>query len=222
MRELNTHFQPIYFETWERKQYFYYFTNMLPTGYSITIEIDITKAYQKIKEQGKKFFPSYLFLASKLIAEQKEFRVASIDGQLGYCDVLHPSYAVFHKDDKSMSNLWTPYCDNFSDFYQNYIEDQKRYAGNHGMLAKPQMPPKNTFMIGMLPWINFTHYSPIPFATIENYFPVLQAGKFHDKEGKKMMPLSIMVHHAVADGYQVSLFLEKFQTSMSTPHLWMN
>jgi len=77
-------------------------------------------------------------------------------------------------------------------------------------------------MIGMLPWITFTHYSPIPFATIKNYFPVLQAGKFLDKEGKKMMPLSIMVYHAVADGYHVSLFLEKFQNAMSTPHLWMN
>jgi chloramphenicol O-acetyltransferase len=111
---------------------------------------------------------------------------------------LHPSYAVFHEDDKSMSNLWTPYCDNFSDFYQSYIDDQIRFAGNHGIIAKPEMPPKNSFMIGMLPWITFTHYSPIPFATIENYFLVLQAGKFLDKEGKKMMPLSIMVYHAVA------------------------
>jgi chloramphenicol O-acetyltransferase type A len=37
-----------------------------------------------------------------------------------------------------------------------------------------------------------------------------------------MMPLSIMVYHSVADGYHVSLFLEKFQNAMSTPHLWMN
>jgi chloramphenicol O-acetyltransferase len=82
MEELNSNFLPMDFENWDRKLYFYYFTKMLPTGYSITLEIDITRAYQKIKEQGKKFFPAYLFLASKLIAEQKEFRVASVEGQL--------------------------------------------------------------------------------------------------------------------------------------------
>lgn len=222
MPVLNTHFQPIDLEHWDRRQYFFYFTTMLPTGYSLTIEVDITKTYQTIKEQGKQFFPAYLYVASKLIAEQKEFRVASVDGQLGYYEVLHPSYAVFHKDDNSMSNLWTPYCESFSDFYHSYLQDQRHYADHHGILAKPEPPPQNSCMIGMLPWISFTHYSPIPYASTDYYFPVLQAGKYFERDGKKIMPLSIMVHHAVADGYHVALFLEKFQTAMSNPHLWMH
>lgn len=72
----------------------------------------------------------------------------------------------------------------------------------------------------MLPWIQFTNYSPIPYAPM-NYFPVLQAGKYYDKDGKKMMPLSITVHHAVANGYHVGLFLEKFQNAMKNPAQWM-
>lgn len=222
IQNLNTKFHSINYDSWDRKQYFYYFTKMLPTGYSISIEVDITNAYNLIKKQNRKFFPAYLFVTSKLISEQKEFRISSINGRLGYYEVLHPSYACFHKDDKSMSNMWTEYVPNFAMFYNNYVDDQMQYADNHGILAKLEMPPLNNCMIGMLPWIDFKSYTPIPFADSNSYFPVIQAGKFFEKEGKKMMPLSITVHHAVADGYHVSEFLEKFKMHMAYPENWID
>jgi chloramphenicol O-acetyltransferase type A len=37
----------------------------------------------------------------------------------------------------------------------------------------------------MLPWIQFTNYTPIPYGNESGFFPVLQAGKFFDKDKKK-------------------------------------
>ena len=125
-------------------------------------------------------------------------------------------------------------CTNFLDlnhkcygFIQNkgnslHIErlDQK-YANNHGIMAKPEMPPANNCMIGMLPWIEFTNYTPIPYAPMNSFFPVIQAGKFFEKDGRKMMPLSITVHHAACDGYHVGVFCNKFQEYMNCPEKWM-
>lgn len=218
---INTAFHAIDFDSWERKHYFYYFTKMLPTGYSISVEVDITNTYALIKKQNRKFFPAYLYLASKLIAEQQEFRISNLNGRLGYYEVLHPSYACFHEDDKTMSNMWTEYNSDFQIFYHNYVEDQNNFANNHGILAKPDMPPQNNCMIGMLPWIEFKSYSPIPYADGDYYFPVIQAGKFFERDGRKMMPFSITVHHGVADGYHVNLFLEKFQSAMANPESWI-
>jgi chloramphenicol O-acetyltransferase len=219
--EMNHEFHPIDFETWDRRQYFYYFTEMLPTGFNLSVEVDITETENWIKKAGKKFFPAFLYLSAKLIAEQQEFRIAKKDDQLGYYEVIHPSYACFHDDDKTMSNMWTEYRPDFEIFYQLYLDDQQRYAGNHGILAKPEMPPPNNFMIGMLPWIQFTSYSPVPYGKSDYYFPILQAGRYFEKDGRKMMPFSITVHHAVADGYHVGLFLKKFQDSMNHPETWI-
>ncbi|MEA4933266.1 MAG: CatA-like O-acetyltransferase [Lawsonibacter sp.] len=107
---------------------------MLPTGYSLSVEVDITNAYHMVKKAGKKFFPAYLYLASLLISQQQEFRIAEQNGQFGYYEVLHPSYAYFHKDDKTMSSLWTEYDSDFETFYGNYMEDQRQYSGNHGIV----------------------------------------------------------------------------------------
>ncbi len=217
---MNVDFHPIDRDNWNRNQYFYYFTKMFPTGYSLTVEVDITNTYHMVKRAGKKFFPAYLYLASRLIAQQQEFRIAERDGLLGYYEVLHPSYARFHEDDKTMSSMWTEYAADFVSFYNNYMEDQNQYAGNHGILAKTNIPDNNC-MIGMLPWTQFTSYTPISYGGGSGYFPVLQAGKFFDKGHRKMMPLSITVHHAVADGYHVGLFLQKFQEGMLHPEEWI-
>ena len=214
-------FYKIDLNEWKRSQYFYYFTKMSPLGYSISVNIDITNTFNIMKKAGKKFFPAYLYIASRLICEQQEFRIANLNNELGYYEVLHPSYSTFHNDDKSISNMWTEYDSNFEIFYDNYIYDQNKYGDNHGVMAKPEMPPLNSFMIGMLPWIEFSSYTPIPYAPLNSFFPVIQAGKFFEKDGRKIMPVSITVHHAIADGYHVGLFLDKFQEYMNYPEKWM-
>ena len=218
---LNENFHKIDLKKWDRSQYFYYFTKMLPTGYSISVNIDITNVYNMIKTKQRKFFPAYLYVASRVISEMKEFRVASLDGELGYYEVLHPSYAILHKDDNTMSNMWTEYDTDFNIFYKNYMDDQNKYGDNHGPMAKTEMAPQNSFMIGMLPWIEFSSYTPVPFAPMTTYSPILQGGKFFEKDNRKMMTFSITVHHAVADVYHVGLFLEKFQEYMNSPERWM-
>lgn len=221
---MNSNFHSIDIKTWPRSQYFYYFTKMLPTGFNLNAEIDVTAAYYALKKQNKKFFPAYLFLTTKLINKEPYFKIAYQNEQLGYYEVLNPSYACFHEDDQTMSNMWTVYDEDFNTFYNNYIEDQKQYGKNHGILAKPEMPPANSFMVGVIPWISFKSYSPIPFGfgEITNFFPILEAGKFYEKDNKLLMPLSMTVHHAIADGYQVSAFFNALQVEMNYPENWMN
>lgn len=41
-------FTPIDFTTWPRAEIFYYFSKMAPTGYSITVNMDVTALSLKI------------------------------------------------------------------------------------------------------------------------------------------------------------------------------
>ncbi|HBF66737.1 MAG TPA: chloramphenicol acetyltransferase CAT, partial [Clostridium sp.] len=49
------------------------------------------------------------------------------------------------------------------------------------------------------------------------YFPSFEAGKFVEEEGKVFMPLSVTVHLATTDGYQLKLFFESLQVTMNHP-----
>ena len=71
------------------------------------------------------------------------------------------------------------------------------------------MPSQNCFMIGMLPWIEFSNYTPIPYAPMNNFYPIIQSDKFFEKYGRKIMPLSITVHHSIAKWLPCEIIFRK-------------
>jgi chloramphenicol O-acetyltransferase type A len=202
-------FTPIDLQTWPRGQMFYYFSKMAPTGYSLTVDLDITELKEVTKKAGVKFFPAYLWLVTKNLNRQIEFKVAEKEGVLGYYDTLTPLYASFHDDDHTFSLMWTPFNEDFSVFYKEYLQNQEEFSNNHGVLCQPQTPPPaNSYTVSCIPWVSFSHFAVHSYDNKPYYFPSVEAGKFYEKNGKTIMPLSITCHHATTDGYHVNLFLE--------------
>ena len=211
-RELE--FTKIDLRKWERGEVFYYFSKMAPTGYSLTVELDITRMLSELKERGLKFFPAYIWLVTKVLSEFKEFKIAEKEGELGYYNYLTPLYASFHEENKTFSLMWTKFDDDFTAFYDSYITNQRQYGKNFGVLAQPQLPPENAYTVSCVPWISFKHFAVHSYENKPYYFPSIEAGKFYEKDGKILMPLSLTCHHAATDGYHVNCFLEKLQTEM--------
>ena len=208
-------FTPIDLQSWPRGQMFYYFSKMAPTGYSLTSNIDITELRWIVKEAGLKFFPVYLWLVTKNLNRQTEFRIAEKDGVLGFYDTLTPLYASFHEDDHTFSLMWTDYSDSFSQFYQSYIANRERFGNVHGVLSQPQTPPPaNAYTVSCIPWVEFTHFAIHSYENKPYYLPSVEAGKLFEQDGQILMPLSLTCHHATTDGYHVKCFLETLQDDM--------
>ena len=206
-------FTPIDLNTWRRREQFYYFSKMAPTGYSLTVKLDITKLKDVLDSAGLKFFPAYLWLVTKNLNRQQEFRIAEVDGKIGYFDHLTPLHATFHEDDHTFSLMWTAYDEDFSKFYRSYLHNQTQYGDNHGILAQSRLlPPPNAYTVSCVPWISFDHFAVHSYENKPYYFPSVEAGKFTQENGHLMLPLSVTCHHATTDGYHVSRFLEQLQT----------
>lgn len=208
----NVQFTPIDLQSWARGQLFYYFSKMAPTGYSLTVNVDITNMKAVLDSAKLKFFPAYLWLVTKTLNLQQEFRIAEKDGLIGFYNFLTPLYAAFHDDDKTFSLMWTEYDDDFRRFYEDYLKNQKQYGENHGVLAQPDcLPPPNAYTVSCVPWISFQHFAVHSYENKAYFFPSVEAGKFFEENGRLLLPLSITCHHATADGWHVSRFLEQLQ-----------
>lgn len=208
-------FTPLDLRTWERGEQFYYFSKMAPTGYSLTAHLDITEMRNALKLAGIKFFPAYLWIVTRTLNLQTEFKIAEKDGKLGYYETLTPLYAAFHEDDKTFSLMWTEYNEDFKEFYRSYLENQKRFGKNHGILAQKQLlPPENSYTVSCVPWISFGAFSVHSYENKPYYFPSVEAGKFDVKQGQTILPLSITCHHAATDGYHVACFLDTLQADI--------
>lgn len=208
-------FTPIDLAAWPRGQMFYYFSKMAPTGYSLTVDLNVTALRRAVREAGIKFFPAYLWLVTKNLNRQMAFKVAQVDDVLGYYDTLTPLYAAFHEDDQTFSMMWTAYDDDFGVFYRAYLDNQRLYGDAHGVLSQPGTPPPNAYTVSCLPWVNFRHFAVHSDMGKPYYFPSVEAGRIVARDGGEWMPLSMTCHHATTDGWHVKRFLESLEADMN-------
>ena len=211
----NMHAVAINPATWPRQTYFYYFTKIAPSGFSLTVNMDITATLAWTKAHHVKFNAVYLYLVSRLLTTHPEMRIGDLNDQLVTFDVLQPSYTILHAD-RTLANLWTTYDTDFETFYQHYLADQAEFSALPGPMPKtPQTP--NLVNIGCLPGVHFSSYTPLPFKPLDSFFPIFQAGQFKKDADKTIMPLSITVNHATIDGDHLSHFFNELQSCWEQP-----
>ncbi|RGZ00887.1 chloramphenicol acetyltransferase [Clostridium sp. AM58-1XD] len=208
-------FHMIDMDTWERREHYHYYRNIIKTRYNLNAEIDITNLLKQVKEKELRFYPVFVYILIRAVNDTKELRMSlDSDGHLGYWDLCHPSYTIFHDDDKTFSDIWTEYSEDFSVFYKRAVSDMEMYKNVKGIKAKPDTPP-NFCPISCVPWLTFTGYGSDTYAESNMFYPVILFGKYHESDGRFLLPLGISVNHAVADGYHTCSFFQKVQSEAS-------
>jgi len=209
-------FHEIDMTSWPRAQVFGYFSRMAPTGYSLSVRVDVTHLLKVKAEQAFHFFPAYLWLVTKNLCKQKEFTTAVKDGKVGYYDTLTPFYAQFHEDTHTFSMMWTEYKADFRAFEADYLENQAKFGDNHGFLCQPGTPPENAYTVSCIPWLDFAHFAVHSYEKQPYFFPSVEAGSItKEADGRSTMALSLTCHHAATDGYHVKVFLDDLQCDMN-------
>ena len=192
---------------WLRKEHFDHYLQQIPCTYSAVFKLDVSS----LRAKKAKFFPTVLHCLSSVVNQHPEFRMSfESSGKLGYFEVAHPCFTIFHKDTETFSNLWTEYSPDLTTFCETYEANLNRYGNCHKMEARPDTP-ENTFPVSCLPWASFGSFQ-LNFPKSYSYLlPIFTLGKFYDENGKTLLPLAIQVHHAVCDGFHLCRFVNELQ-----------
>ena len=211
---MNT-YRKIDMASWPRREHYKYYTERLKVEYSITTSIDITKLLDFCHANGYRFYPSMIYFVTKVVNEIENLRMfLDGDGSLCVWNRVIPSYTIFHEDDKTFSDCWSDYCEDFDTFYRTITEDMEKYKDVKGIKARKNQPP-NFYCISCAPWTAFTSYtSRVPNGE-PSYFPIITIGKYETDAGKTTAPVNLTIAHAVCDGYHSGLFFEKLQKSVN-------
>ena len=76
---------------------------------------------------------------------------------------------------------------------------------------------ENIIHFSSLPWIRFSHVSHPRHYARRDSIPKVTVGKYDMRGQKRMIPVSVHVHHAVADGLHVGQFFETLQELLMIP-----
>lgn len=194
---------------WGRKEHFEVFQSFAQCTFSQTVQLDITSLLKTVKQNGYKFYPTFIYFISQLVNKHAEFRMAMKDGELVIWDSVNPGYTIFHEQTETFSSLWSYYHKDINQFLKTYSEDIAQYGDNLAYFPKEFI--ENMFFVSANPWVSFTSFN-LNVANINNFFaPVFTIGKYYTQGDKILMPLAIQVHHAVCDGFHVGRLLNELQ-----------
>lgn len=97
------------------------------------------------------------------------------------------------------------------EFLRAYETDVQEYSSSVRYAPKHDRPP-NSFDISMIPWFTFSSFNIHISGGAKYLLPIFTLGKYFDENGRRLLPISIQVHHAVCDGYHVGKFVDLLQT----------
>ena len=204
-------FHLIDYQTWERKEFYEHFINEVVCTYSTTVNLDITNL------KNMRLYPTMIWLLTKAVNQMPEFRTALTDKGVGIYDEMLPSYTIFNKEKKNFSTIWTEFHEDYNEFLSAYETDVEKFSLSERYAPKTNIPP-NSFDISMVPWFTFTSFNLNIFGDGKYLLPIFTLGKYFDDSGKRLLPISIQVHHAVCDGYHIGKFVETLQTMINQFH----
>ena len=192
-------------ETYYRKGVFRRFSEDCKCSVSMTARVDVTGLAAFSRSAGSKFYLNFLYILSKVMNSRDDYRMGYLwqTGELICYDVINPAQYVFHDDTETCTIVYTEYSDDYDLFYAGARRDVERAKETREYGLDAANHP-NWFDASYIPWISYDSLN-IELPDGYLYFPpIVNWGKYREENGRLVMPVSVRLNHAVADGYLIA------------------
>lgn len=210
------HYHTLNMEQYSRKGQFDYFRNMAYPYVGMTVNLDITRFVADCKANGRPFFLTVLYAVTRTANAIPEFRQRIQDDQIIEFDHCVPSYTLATESGA--------YCYCTADErlpFPQYLTDARRRqeAAQNAPDLNDGGDAAQLYFISTLPWVSYTALvQPVPSPADSN--PRITWGKYYTAEGRLLMPVSVLVHHALLDGAHIAGYCNDLQQCLNDT-AWM-
>ena len=195
---------------WERAMHCAVFKNSIEPAFCVTFEVDVTNFLTKTRKQNLSFTLSMVYAVCKCANEIEAFRYRFLDGQVVLFDKINKAFTYLNKETELFKVVNVPMADTLEEYVKSAakiaIEQKEYFTGPLG---------NDVFQCSPMPWISYTHISHTNSGKKDNATPLFDWGKYYEKDGRIVMPVSVQAHHSFVDGIHVGKFAEKLQNYLN-------
>jgi len=197
--------------TYPRRDHFAHFCAMAYPYVGVTVDADVTDLLALCWEKGYSFYLLVLHAVALAADEVPEFRRRIDQGGIIEFDACPTSHTEL-KPDGTYAYCTLHHHMPLADYLAK--AEAARAAVRENGSIEEEDEVQSMYFISTLPWLHYTQLIQ-PVACSEESNPRFTWGKYQaDDKGRMMMPLSVLVHHALADGIHIAKFYEAFDKQM--------
>lgn len=203
-------------EKYYRKGVYRHFSEDCKCSVSMTARIDVTELYKKSKATDTKFYLNFLYILCKVLNSREDYRMGYLwqtDTLVCY-DKINPVQYVFHDDTETCSIAYSEYYEDYKTFYAKALEDLEKAKQTREYGLDSANHP-NWFDASYISWLSYDSLN-IELPDGHLYFaPIINWGKFRKENERLMMPVTVRMNHAVADGYLIAKVFKLLEKEVS-------
>jgi chloramphenicol O-acetyltransferase type A len=184
---------------------FRHFSEDCKCSVSITNRVNVTKLYSFSKQTGTRFYINFLYLLSKVLNSREDYRMSYLyqTNELIIYDKINPTHYIFHDDTETCTPVYTEYNADYKSFYNACEVDIKKAKQSREYALDSKNHP-NWFDASYISWLSYDSLN-IELPDGHLYFmPIINWGKFREENCRLVMPVTVRMNHATADGYLIS------------------
>ena len=205
-------YRPYDLDNWKRKPVFHFFRNFDDPFFNITANLDVTALYDFCKKQNLAYSLACLYFSLKTANEIEEFRLRLVDNELVIFDTIHAGQTLLHDDD----TFSFCYFGMKPSVFEFVAEGRKNIEAQ---LEQKKLEPRDhdhgLIHYSVIPWVSFTSIKHAKRLGSHDTIPKIVFGKMFEENGRRKMPLSVEVNHAMMDGVHVGKYFNRFQELIS-------
>ena len=204
--------------TWKRREQFEMFSSMQSPHYNICANVDVTATLEFCKKNQLSSFSAIAFVLTHVTNETEHFRLRIREDRICVHDSVDPSF-TFLKEDDSFGYGTVSYKPKLLSFCHDI--NQVIRASSTSSDFSPNHTRDDIVYLSCLPWIQFTSITHAMNIPATDSIPRISWGKYFEMDNATMMPLSVQVHHGLADGIHVGRFFETVQDVLTSPNTYI-
>lgn len=199
-------------QAWNRSAHYELFRAFDDPCYGVTVRIDCTEAYRFVKKEGISFFLYSIFQSLAAAQEIPAFKLRIEEDELFLYDAIDAGSTIDRPDGTFGFGrlLYDPDLNVFLRDASAVVQEVRSSTELKRSAAQ------NIIRYSSLPWIDFTSISHARPTAKPDSVPRISFGKMTENEGKRSMPVSLHVHHALVDGRDLGEYLDLFQEKLNS------
>ena len=195
-----------------RRRHFDYFRSLPYPYVGVTENVDVSGLVRFCREKGCSFYLAFLHAAARAADGVPQLRQRIRDGGIVEYDACPTSHTELLPDGTYC------YCtlrhDHPLDRYLPYAEETRRLARENASIDEDD-DVESMYFISALPWLHYTALIQ-PVAGGDESNPRITWGKYEpDPQGRLMLPVTLLAHHALVDGIHLANFYANLRRELA-------
>jgi len=193
-----------------RREQFAYFQTFPNPQMGVTVPVDVTELNRWRRRMGLGFFLPFLYCAERAANGVPELRRRLRNGGAVEYDWCPSSHTL------ALPDGTYGYCalraDRSFPEYLPYAAAEQERARHHSTLDDGE-DAESLLFVSCLPWLSYTALIQ-PTLGPSDSNPRITWGRYESREGRLMLPVTLLAHHALVDGVHVAHFYEGLEHEM--------